>query len=373
MNKLSIGEVIFKLRKEKAITQDQLGNFIGVSTAAVSKWENGASYPDITLLPILATFFNVSIDKLLNFKIELSDEEVMKIFSECEAIFSSGDLDKAMDRSKELVSKYPGSYYLKLRIGFLFNMYSWKGNGEGKYMDMIGYAIELFEDIAQNCSKVELVEHALFQLGAFYPSIGEEDKAIDALNKIHKSELDPDGILASIYIQRNELKRARELLQSKLYKSINDISLVSIGLASSYLKGEKDLKMVEKYYNLSISIKKAFSSGGDSVLGLSMEYLNLAETYLKFNEKKKSMDMLQKLVEDIRINDINNPCKFSSIWCFEDIPQGERTITMNLYENIFKIFEQPVFDLIRKSDDFIGIMNELKDLEGKSLANSLRA
>lgn len=40
---------------------------------------------------------------------------------------------------------------------------------------------------------------------------------------------------------------------------------------------------------------------------------------------------------------------------------------MNLYENIFKIFEQLIFDLIRESEDFIGIINALKDLEKKSL------
>ncbi|EKN40768.1 putative DNA-binding protein [Clostridium botulinum CFSAN001627] len=56
MEKLSIGEVIYRLRKEKGITQEQLANFIGVSTAAVSKWESETSYPDITLLPVIAIF-----------------------------------------------------------------------------------------------------------------------------------------------------------------------------------------------------------------------------------------------------------------------------------------------------------------------------
>lgn len=57
MEKLLVGDVIYNLRKEKRITQEQLANFIGVSTAAVSKWESGISYPDITLLPVIATFF----------------------------------------------------------------------------------------------------------------------------------------------------------------------------------------------------------------------------------------------------------------------------------------------------------------------------
>ncbi|EJP6471228.1 helix-turn-helix domain-containing protein [Clostridium sporogenes] len=369
MEKLLIGEVIYRLRKEKGITQEQLSNFIGVSTAAVSKWEGGISYPDITSLPVIATFFNVTIDTLLNFKIELPDDEVMNLFSECEKLFSSGSLEKAIGKSKEYIIKYSSSYYLKFRIGFLFTMYSWKNTDEGKGMDMIKYSIELYEDIAKNCTKIELVEQALFQLGALYPLIGDEDKAIEALNKINKSELDPNLILSSIYMKKNEFKKAREMLQSKLYKSINDITFACLGMANSYIQDKKDLSMVEKYYNLSINIKKLLSHNGDSALPLSTEYLNFAQVYLKFDEIKKAIDMLHKMIEDIRKHDINKPENFRKIWCFNEIPEGKKTMTINLYENIFKIFESTEFDLLRKNEEFIDIINDLKKLEEKYLSN----
>ncbi|EJO5347626.1 helix-turn-helix domain-containing protein [Clostridium botulinum] len=368
MEKLLIGEVIYRLRKEKGITQEQLANFIGVSPAAVSKWESGASYPDITLLPVIATFFNVTIDILLNFKIELSDDEVMSIFSECEKLFSSGELNKAIVKSKEYIKKYSSSYYLKLRIGFLFTMYSWKSTEEEEGMNMIKYSIKLYEDIAKNCMKIELVEQALFQLGGLYPSIGEEDKAIEVLNKINKSELDPNLLLCNIYMEKNEFKKAREILQSKLYKNINDITFVCWGLANSYMKDKKDLGMVEKYYNLSINIKKILSHNGDSILGLSMEYLNFAQMYLKFKDSKKAIYMLHKMVENIKEHDINKPENFRDIWCFNEIPEGKKTITMNLYENIFKIFESAEFDLIRENKEFISVMNDLKNLENRYLS-----
>ncbi|WMJ82348.1 helix-turn-helix transcriptional regulator [Clostridium sp. MB40-C1] len=368
MEKLLIGDVIYRLRKENGITQEQLANFIGVSTAAVSKWESGISYPDITLLPVIATFFNVTIDMLLNFKTELSDEEVMNIFTKCEKLFSNGKLEEGIDKSKSYVTKYPNSYYLKLRIGFLFTMYSWKSLNEEDGKKMIGYSIQLYEDISKNCTKVELVEQALFQLGGLYPSIDEEDKAIEALNKIHKSVLDPNDLLSSIYTNKGEYKKAREMMQSKLYKSINDITLQCIGLASSYKKEKKDLKTIEKYYNLSINIKKVFSPQCDAVMDLSFEYLNFAQIYLEFNEAEKAIDILHKMVDFMKKHDINNIGDFSSAWCFSEIPKGKRTITMNLYENMLKIFEAPEFDLIRESEEFIAILNEVKSLEKKSLS-----
>ncbi|MEE1006067.1 MAG: helix-turn-helix transcriptional regulator [Acutalibacteraceae bacterium] len=59
----NIGTNISILRKQKGITQDELAKFVGVSAQAVSKWENGG-IPDTVLLPKIADYFEVSIDKL---------------------------------------------------------------------------------------------------------------------------------------------------------------------------------------------------------------------------------------------------------------------------------------------------------------------
>ena len=58
-----IGKQIALLRKERGIKQEELANYVGVSTQAVSKWENGG-VPDTELLPKIADFFSVSVDSL---------------------------------------------------------------------------------------------------------------------------------------------------------------------------------------------------------------------------------------------------------------------------------------------------------------------
>ena len=62
---ISIGENIKRLRLEKGITQEQLAEKLNVSNAAVSKWERGGSFPDITLLFPLADYFGISVDELM--------------------------------------------------------------------------------------------------------------------------------------------------------------------------------------------------------------------------------------------------------------------------------------------------------------------
>ena len=61
----TIGQNIAGYRKEKGITQETLAEICSVTPQAVSKWESGQSYPDITLLPAIAALFGVTIDSLL--------------------------------------------------------------------------------------------------------------------------------------------------------------------------------------------------------------------------------------------------------------------------------------------------------------------
>ena len=61
----TIGNRICKFRKEKSMTQEELAGKLGVSSQAVSKWENDASCPDISLLPQLCRVLGVSSDELL--------------------------------------------------------------------------------------------------------------------------------------------------------------------------------------------------------------------------------------------------------------------------------------------------------------------
>ena len=62
---MNIGTMIFTLRKDKNITQEQLAAELGVTAAAVSKWEKGYTMPDILMLGALADFFEVTTDQLL--------------------------------------------------------------------------------------------------------------------------------------------------------------------------------------------------------------------------------------------------------------------------------------------------------------------
>ena len=70
----NIGEFIEKLRKEKNITQRQLGKSIGVSDKVISKWERGVYLPDIPMLGYLSKALGITVDELVNCELKETNE-----------------------------------------------------------------------------------------------------------------------------------------------------------------------------------------------------------------------------------------------------------------------------------------------------------
>lgn len=66
MNQIKIGKFIAALRKEKGMTQEQLGEKLGVTNKTVSRWENGNYMPDVEMLSLLSEEFGVSINELIS-------------------------------------------------------------------------------------------------------------------------------------------------------------------------------------------------------------------------------------------------------------------------------------------------------------------
>lgn len=71
---MSLGENIKRLRKEKNLSQEQLAQMLNVSRQAISKWESGTTYPDISNLVLLRNIFDVTLDNLVMDESENSDK-----------------------------------------------------------------------------------------------------------------------------------------------------------------------------------------------------------------------------------------------------------------------------------------------------------
>lgn len=107
---IHIGETIKKLRKERNVTQDALANFIGVSYQSVSKWERCESYPDITLIPAIASFFGVTTDLLLGVNTADKENRIKDYKEKYDLLKTERNFEEASKLMKEAIAEFPDNY-----------------------------------------------------------------------------------------------------------------------------------------------------------------------------------------------------------------------------------------------------------------------
>ena len=89
-----LGELICRYRQGMKMTQEEFASRIGVTAQAVSKWERGLSYPDVTLLEPLADAFGISIDRLLRCQMPADDREEFTVEEQNENIKNVVEISK---------------------------------------------------------------------------------------------------------------------------------------------------------------------------------------------------------------------------------------------------------------------------------------
>ncbi|GAA0081101.1 helix-turn-helix domain-containing protein [Clostridium sporogenes] len=103
---MKINEIIKEKRSSQGLTQEQVANYLGVSTPAVNKWEKGSCYPDITILPALARLLRVDLNTLLSFKEDLSEQEIGKFTNELVEIISTKAFKIAFEKAMDKIHEY---------------------------------------------------------------------------------------------------------------------------------------------------------------------------------------------------------------------------------------------------------------------------
>ncbi|ENY8816498.1 transcriptional regulator, partial [Clostridioides difficile] len=361
------------------------------------------SYPDIELLPLLADFFNVSIDKLLNYKIDLSEEEVMKIYKELESGFARIEIDLSTEEPKEefrqdlesvkklsnmYIEKYPKSYLLKLRICSLYQMYSYKF-GKSELNDRVKETMNILEDIVRNTDDIQIKETALIILSNAYCMLEDYEKAELYLNMIHKSIGDTSVNLAMIYLKQNRLEEAEILLQNKLFSNVFNISMDCKGIINVYKNQYKELKKklenrnfnknaIERemeyiknkllgYANLSLEIKKMLSEDKGAFFSMYMDYMELSLIFLFFNMKEEAKKALYSLKEILEKYPIHESLDVSQMRFFDKV-ESKNLYTFNIYTNLLIVLNDDSYNELREEPIFKDVIEKILDME-KMLKN----
>jgi transcriptional regulator with XRE-family HTH domain len=294
MKEINIGKVLVNKRKEKGITQDELANYIGVSKASVSKWETGQSYPDVTFLPQLAAYFNISIDDLMNYKPQMTKEDIRKLYHKLSADFVSKPFVEVMDHCRTIIKKYYACFPLLQQIGMLFLNHGMLAGDAEKREALIGEAKELFVRVTRESENVELAKQALYAESSCCMALGDANAALELLEGISAPSLYTETLLIAAHQMTGQTEKAKTALQAAIYQHI----VALCGLFPSYFAlYQNDSKRYEEGLRRVSAIADAFAIKRLHPGVLANLYISAAQGYAAQGNKDNALDMLQQYTE----------------------------------------------------------------------------
>ncbi len=118
---IRLSENIKRFRLMRQMTQTQLAEVFNVSEQAVSRWENGNTYPDITLLPAIADYFGISIDELMGMETYKDEKTIDSILQTVKENERKGLITENVALLLDAAQKYPTNYTILLYLAGQLN------------------------------------------------------------------------------------------------------------------------------------------------------------------------------------------------------------------------------------------------------------
>lgn len=291
MDSIKIGGVISGKRKEKGVTQEELAKHLGVSKPAVSKWESGQSYPDILLLPVLAAYFDITVDELIGYEPQMTKDDIRKIYHRLADDFAKKPFDIVYQECEEYIKKYFSCWFLQFEIALLYVNHCSLSGSPDRMNEVMQRGLEIFERVERFSDDVSLAKQALHLKALCYIGLNKPMEAIDILENIKEPIMQPETLLAKAYQMKGDNEKAIEYLQGNAY--INLSSLLSLAPDFFMMYADKPEKM-DAYYNIFIKLCDIFDMKHLYPAILYTIYLAAATVYVMQGRHKEAMDVLDE-------------------------------------------------------------------------------
>lgn len=219
---MRIGEQIKNYRKIVGLTQEQVANYLGVSTPAVNKWEKGNTYPDISLLPALARLLKIDMNELFSFREELTEKEIGQFVNELSEV-SLDSFTKAFEMAISKIQEYPHCDLLIYTIATVLNAaLTLSDLDDEKRSEYNTVIIEWLERTAD--SQDEKVRNSsVFMLATKYVQMEKYEEANAFLNKIPDTVIDATIMKTNVLAHQEGTDAAVLFLEGKLLQAVTNI------------------------------------------------------------------------------------------------------------------------------------------------------
>lgn len=364
---MSFGNIIKKLRLDKKMTQEQLAEVLSISPQAISRWETNIALPDISLLPILANYFDVTTDYLLEVDISKREQEIDNWLNKARAYTSKGYWSNGIDVLREAIKKYPSSYKLINELAYaLFCLPQETGSYicDDRYIELREEIISLEETVLDNSKDTELRHSAISLLCKVYGILNLTDKAEALAGTMPSIYSCKEELLASLLKGTKRFKQQQDNIFSYLELLLMKLSYNNAPLddgARAYT-AEEMILLNEKVIDI-LNVVFEYKNYGFFAQKVAWTYLDIAWFYASLRDKIHTIKYLELAKEQAIKNDGTpyNPDDKYTCLIFKEKPFGERwnNITSNDSQHQLEEMDDKVYDFIRDNDKFKAIQEEL--------------
>jgi len=177
-----IGENIKRLRKEKNITQEKLSEHLSISCQAISKWERDETYPDITLIIPIASYFGVSTDELLGVDYAKNEAKIQEYLKEENILSVQGKWTEMSELMTKAHKEFPNDF--RITICYMSKIISRTGTPADVILSRADEFTDLCERIQSECTDDMIRREAIHILAHIKRAQGKTDKALELLENL---------------------------------------------------------------------------------------------------------------------------------------------------------------------------------------------
>lgn len=212
---LNLGNQIRMNRRRMDLTQEQLAEKFGTSPQAISRWETGTTYPDIEMLPMIASFFGMSVDALLG----CTDEEKEKFCTDLQKSLINAVKEKDIERTIDLlriIRRNLREYQQYWFWGIYHELWDSRLFNNEQVLDEMRLLAEEIFVVCPRGDHFAVIENMAYM---------ENDENIDAFLDAYASREDMarSRLLFNRYKMRGELEKIEPIRQFNLWYELEHI------------------------------------------------------------------------------------------------------------------------------------------------------
>lgn len=289
-----IGENIKRLRKEKNITQEKLAEHLNISCQAISKWERDETYPDITLIIPLASYFGISTDELLGVDNARNEQKIREYLDEYDRLSNLGKEKEKYDFIRKAYKEFPNDFRIidKYMIMLVYDPYCEHNEKIPRGVPMHVDELEkLCDRVLSECNLDNVRYSALAILGDVYTQQGHPEKVLEL------NERFPDG---TYYTRGQQYEMSYDRGSADwwywIHYNINALSediIVKFRNCALYSKDAPE-ERIKQFFKAADYIKLLYEDGdyGFAHYHLCELYIWIANRYIELNNYEKAAEYL---------------------------------------------------------------------------------